>query len=97
MHPPGLHGSAVLVVVGVFPKLDDTKEGEPGVEARGTLVGQFKRNSEFSIDFGRDLVGHPTRMEDGIEPVVVWHLGLAELGACRGTYGLPSAFDKTVE
>ena len=47
-------------------------------------MDKFKRVGEFSVDLGRDLVGHLACMLNGVEPVIPGHLSLGHVCSSLG-------------
>ena len=82
----------VLVVV----EVDDAEERKPGAGVWRSAVHELEGRREMAVDLDRDLVHHPTRMLDGVEPVVAWHLRFGEVGAAHRAHGLPRALGQAV-
>ena len=59
-------------------------------------MDELKWGCDFSIDLGRDLVGHSARVLDDVEPVVPGLLFLGHVGLSHGTYCVLCTFVQTV-
>ena len=75
-----LEGGAILVIFRVLVELGNGEEREPCAGVRGNV----KWSGEFSVDLGRDLVGHSARVLNGVEPVVPGHLFLGHVCSSHG-------------
>ena len=60
------------------------------------MVHGLKKSGQFAIDPDRDLVLHPGRVVDGVEPVVLGHLLLGEVSSRHATQGLAVPLYETV-
>ena len=59
-------------------------------------MDKFKQGGEFTVDLGRDLVGHLVRVLDGVEPVVLGHLFLGHVRSSHHTDCGPCTFGHPV-
>ena len=84
-----LERGAVFVGVRVVVEVDTREEGEPHARVQGRPMNQLKRGGEFPVNLGWDLVGHPARVLDGVEPEVPRHLRSGEVRSRHGAHRDP--------